>query len=151
VPTRPQDARAAVLAWAAGRPPADSAPSETALLRDAYGTEDGTQLALGYASGVLTAPRVAPAVRAAVFAALAEVPGVRVQPRAIDPDGRPAAALTSRSTRGGSVSRFELLVDPETSRVLGTREHYTPSSADGSADEANDAGGTGESVYHYVD
>jgi hypothetical protein len=125
-PTDPTEARRAVASWATRTAPAGGDPAQAKHLKDAYGTDDGTQLALGYATEVLTAPRVAPGVRSAVFDALADVPGVRVDAHATDPAGRPAAALSSVSRRGPSVARYVLYIDPGTARVLGSRDRYAP-------------------------
>ena len=101
-PSSAEEVRAAIASWAAAKPPAG-----------------------GYAELVLTAPRVAPDVRAAVYDALRTVPGVEIDAHATDPAGRPAAALISESHDGPTGTRHELLIDPRNSRVLGSRDEFT--------------------------
>ena len=125
VPTDPQKAREAVASWATGQAPAGEEPSLGNLLRESVGNDDHTQLALSYARMVLTAPRVAPDVRAAVYEALAKVPGVRIEPHATDSLGRPAAALITQTEHGPSSTRAELLIDPSTAQVLADRAVFT--------------------------
>ena len=153
-PTSPEEVRAAIASWAAAKPPAGGDAGVAQLLQDAYSRTDGTQLALGYAELVLTAPRVAPDVRAAVYDALRTVPGVHIDPSATDPAGRPAAALISESHHGPTGTRHELLIDPQTSRVLGSRDQFTVAAGANEHRPANEPPyGTGsqQTTYRYDD
>lgn len=150
-PTDPDEARRAIASWATGKAPAGGDPEEASLLRDAFGSGDGAQLALGYATNVLTAPQVAPQVRAAVYEALAGVPGIRVNAHAIDPAGRPAASLTSENEHG---THSELFIDPDTALVLGTRNRYEATPDAGQARAAADSPTISRgdsSVFRYAD
>jgi hypothetical protein len=113
------------------------------LLEDS--ADNGTERALNYAVDVLTAPRVSPDVRAAVYAALGRLTDVRVDPHATDPLGRPAVALTTEIEHGPTHTRFEMLFDPATARVLGERHVYT---VDPGADPRY-AEGSDETSYRY--
>jgi hypothetical protein len=68
---------------------------------------------------ILTEPITTPALRAAGFAALAEVPGVRREPNVADAAGRRGEALTWESERGFG---DRVIFDPHTSRVLADAE-----------------------------
>ena len=68
------------------------------------------------AGRVIEASLTAPAVQAAVFRAVAQIPGVTVVPGVVDAAGRPAVAVT----RVEGQFRFELLFDPKTGRYLGS-------------------------------
>lgn len=154
VPSDPEQARRAVASWATGTPPADGDAGEAELLEDAYGKGDGTQLALGYALSVLTAPRVAPEVRAAVYEALAEVPNVRIDPHATDRLGRSAAAILTETVRGPTTTRTELLIDPDAARVLAERYVSTVrpgANEDRPPNEPPFSEGSAETTYRYQD
>jgi hypothetical protein len=77
---------------------------------------------------ILDKPDTTPALRAAVFAALAEIPGIELNRNAKDLVGRPGYALsyeTGASTAYGENLpglRVEYIFDPETSAILGRRE-----------------------------
>ena len=155
VPTDPQQARTCGglvgnRHAAGGRGPQASAD----LLEDSVGNGDRTQLALSYARMVLTAPRVAPDVRAAVYEALADVPGVQIDPHASDGLGRPAAAIITETAHGPSLTRAELLIDPASARVLAERVVFTVRAG---ANEHRAPGeppygeGTQETTYRYQD
>ena len=75
---------------------------------------------------MLTAPRVSPDVRSAVYTALSRVAAVKIDPTAKDGLGRPGAALIAEDTDGKSRTRSELLIDPQTSRILAERHVFTP-------------------------
>ena len=152
VPTDPQQARRAVASWATGKPPAGDPAAIADLLEDSVGNGDRTQLALSYARMVLTAPRVAPDVRAAVYEALGEVPGVRIDPDATDGLGRPAAAIITETTHGPSITRAQLLIEPSTARVLAERVVFTVepgANADRAPGEGPYAEGSQETTYRY--
>ena len=77
---------------------------------------------------ILDKPNGTPALRAAVFGALAEEPGIQLNRNAEDLVGRPGYALRY-STPKGSTSEFQLhglgveyIFDPGTSAILGKRE-----------------------------
>ncbi len=147
VPTDPVQARRAVASWATGTPPAGGNAGLANLLQESVGNGDRTQLALSYARMVLTAPRVAPDVRAAVYEALAGLPGVRVERRATD-----AAAIITETTHGPSITRAELLIDPSTARVLAERVVFTVepgANANRSPNEGPYAEGSQETTYRY--
>jgi hypothetical protein len=152
VPTDPEEAAAAVASWAAGRVPEGAHPQLADLIREAGRSPIAE--ALSYAQDVLTAPRVSPDVRAAVYEALSRLAGVRVDPDATDALGRPAAALIAEDHDGPTHTRSELLIDPETSRVLGERHVFT---VDPGANARRPAGeppygeGSQETTYRYDD
>jgi hypothetical protein len=153
-PTSAEEVREAIASWAEAKPPAGGDAGVAELLQDAYSRTDGTQLALGYAELVLTAPRVAPGVRAAVYDALRTVTGVEIDAHATDPAGRPAAALISESHHGPTGTRHELLIDPRTSRVLGSRDEFTVAVGANERRAANEPPyGTGsqQTTYRYDD
>ncbi len=68
------------------------------------------------ASDVIEASLAAPAVQAAVFRAVAQMPGVTVTPGAVDAAGRHGIAVT----RNEGEFRFGLIFDPKTYRYLGS-------------------------------
>jgi hypothetical protein len=80
---------------------------------------------------ILERPNTTPALRAAVFNALAEVPGIKLNRNAKDLLGRPGYALSyeiTGSRRSGEQRpgiRVEYIFDPETSAILGKREVIT--------------------------
>ncbi|MBE2315792.1 hypothetical protein DVA67_007380 [Solirubrobacter sp. CPCC 204708] len=152
VPTDPDEAAAAVAAWAEGRVPAGAHPQLARLIREAGRSPIAETLL--YAENVLTAPRVSPDVRAAVYRALSRVPDVRVDPTATDALGRPAAALIATDDDGPTNTRTELLIDPETSRVLGERHVFTVDPGANErrpADEPPYGEGSEETTYRYAD
>jgi hypothetical protein len=99
--------------------PADIEKGYAELLEDAAPFALGR--ALNYAEDVLTAPRVSPDVRAAVYRALSRVGGITVDNHATDPAGRSAAALSAQIDNGLTHTRVELLFDPDSARVLAER------------------------------
>ncbi len=68
--------------------------------------------------GLLSHPNASPALRAAAFNALAELPGVELDRNATDLVGRPGYAI---SYSNGHSFRIALIFDPETSAFLGER------------------------------
>jgi hypothetical protein len=68
------------------------------------------------ASDVIETSLTAPAVQAAVFRAVAQMPGVTVSPGAVDAAGRHGVAVG----RMGGPWRFELIFDAKTHRYLGS-------------------------------
>jgi hypothetical protein len=77
---------------------------------------------------ILDKPNTTPALRAAVFGALAELPGIELDRSASDLVGRSGYALGYESTSSSSYGeqqpgkRVEYIFDPETSAILGRRE-----------------------------
>ena len=123
VPTDPTVAANTVAALAAGESPADIEKTYADLLEDAAPFPLGR--ALNYAEDVLTAPRVSPDVRAAIYRALSRVAGITVDDHATDPAGRPAAALRAQIDNGPTHTRVELLFDPDSALVLAERIVFT--------------------------
>jgi hypothetical protein len=152
VPTDPLEAATAVAAWAAGRVPAGVHPRLADLIRESGRSPIAE--ALNYAEDVLTAPRVSPAVRAAVYQALGRLAEVRVASGTTDPLGRPAAALIAEDDDGPTHTRAELLIDPKSSRVLAQRSVFTVNPG---ANEHRPAGeppygeGSQQTTYRYGD
>jgi hypothetical protein len=76
--------------------------------------------------GILEKANTSPALRAAVFNALAEEPGIRLDRTAKDLVGRSGYALSYASKKaslyGQGGIRTEYIFDPETSAILGRRE-----------------------------
>jgi hypothetical protein len=82
-----------------------------------------------------------PEVRAALYQALAKIPGVTVMHDATDAAGRRGVAFVRAAAIEGSESsewlRLEIILDPDTYRYLGarhvvTRDHFTPDTPSGS-------------------
>ena len=100
---------------------------------------DGPQARRAFAAGklidLLTTAPVPPKVRAAAFRALAGMPGVTSEGKAVDARGRKGVALSivTRS-RGGSTSA-RLIIDPATSQVLSERLAAQPAAKSGPGKE----------------
>jgi hypothetical protein len=82
-----------------------------------------------------------PEVRAALYQALARIPGVTVAKGATDATGRTGVAFARAAAIEGPGSsrwlRLEIILDPDTHRYLGarhvvTRDHFTPDTPSGS-------------------
>jgi hypothetical protein len=77
---------------------------------------------------ILDKPNTTPELRAAIFGALAELPGIELDRNASNLVGRSGYALSYESTDSGSYGeqqpgkRVEYIFDPETSAILGRRE-----------------------------
>lgn len=77
---------------------------------------------------ILDKPNTTPELRAAIFEALAELPGIELDRDVVDLVGRPGYALSYEGTSAGSYGeqqpgkRVEYIFDPGTSEVLGRRE-----------------------------
>ena len=152
VPTDPDVAAAAVAAWAADRVPAGLHPHMASLIQEAGRSPIARTLI--YAGNVLTAPRVDPDVRSAVYRALSRVAAVKVDPTAKDAFGRPGAALIAEDTDGKSRTRSELLIDPATSRILAERHVFTPEpgvNENRGKNEPPYGEGSQETTYRYTD
>lgn len=80
---------------------------------------------------ILDKPNTTPELRAAIFGALAELPGIELDRNASDLVGRSGYALGYESTKSSSYGeqrpgiRVEYIFDPETSEVLGRRQVIT--------------------------
>jgi hypothetical protein len=70
-------------------------------------------------TGVLHHPNASPALRAAAFNALAEMPGIELNRNATDLVGRSGFAISYERPQAGE--RDEYIFDPETSQFLGER------------------------------
>lgn len=150
VPTDPDAVAAAVAAWAAGRVPEGLHPELADLIQEAG--RSPIARALIYAGNVLTAPRVDPDVRAAVYRALSRIPAVKVDPTARDAFGRPGAALIAEDSDGPSHTRSELLIDPKTARILAERHVFTVDPGTNEHRGKNEppyAEGSQETTYRY--
>jgi hypothetical protein len=111
-------------------PDLSNAPTDPAKLRlaiqnhqvpgvsDEPGKPLSTKLVIEALGGLLSRPNASPALRAAAFNALAEVPGVELKRDATDLVGRSGYAIGYSSGRG---FRVELIFDPKTSMSLGER------------------------------
>jgi hypothetical protein len=77
---------------------------------------------------ILDKPNTTPQLRAAIFGALAELPGIELDRNASNLVGRSGYALSYESTSSSSYGeqqpgkRVEYIFDPETSAILGRRE-----------------------------
>jgi hypothetical protein len=77
---------------------------------------------------ILDKPNTTPALRAAVFGALAELPGIELNRDARDLVGRSGSALSYESSESSAYGeeqpgiRVEYIFDPETAELLGRRE-----------------------------
>ncbi|MFC5754744.1 CU044_5270 family protein [Actinomadura rugatobispora] len=74
--------------------------------------------AAGKLLDLLTTAPVPPKVRAAAFRALADMPVVRSEGRAVDGRGRPGVAFSIVASYGTSSTGTRLIIDPGTSQVL---------------------------------
>ena len=80
---------------------------------------------------ILDKPNTTPELRAAIFGAIAELPGIELNRNAVDLVGRSGYALSFESTSSSSYGeqmpgkRVEYIFDPETSDILGRREVIT--------------------------
>src|SRR5690606_18089440 len=77
---------------------------------------------------ILNKPGLTPELRAAIFGALSEIPGIELNRDARDAVGRPGYGLGYEAPDSESYGtttrgfRVEYIFDPETSEVLGRRE-----------------------------
>ena len=121
-------------------------------LKALYAEDSGAETAAGETAWVLrraadlvTMP-VRPAVRAAAYRVMAELPGVRVLGQATDPLGRHGVAVvapgTSRTPLGGVEQRF--LVDPSSGEMLSEQSVLVEPSA-----RAREAGLTAGTTVNY--
>ena len=133
LPTDPVALRARLLAIARQAPPAQAGTPEAAgksvpsAVEPTLSDDDSVY---DEASDLLGSPLVQPALRSALYQALAQTPGVRIDPAAADPSGRPAIAMTrsanSAAVEAGGVVRLTTgkpatdvtYEDPSTGAVL---------------------------------
>jgi hypothetical protein len=106
-PTDPTELR---LAIRNGQAPGISEP---------WGTPVGVDMTGEILTGILARPNASPALRAAAFNALAELPGFELDRDATDLAGRPGYAISYDKGHG---ERGEFIFDPTTSMLLGERE-----------------------------
>lgn len=71
---------------------------------------------------ILSEPITSPALRAAAFNALAEIPGIELERHVVDVAGRRGAAVSWGSEGERSAFRRELIIDPHTSKLLAQAE-----------------------------
>ena len=105
-PTDPKELRIAIQSR---RAPGISEPGEKPL---------GTMETIEDLAGLLSHPNAGPALRAAAFNALAELPGIELDRDATDLVGRTGYAISYDKGHG---MRDEFIFDPATSRLLGER------------------------------
>lgn len=88
-------------------------------ISDEAGKPLGTTETIEDLTGVLHHPNASPALRAAAFNALAEMPGVELNRNATDLVGRSGYAISYARPQVGE--RDEYIFDPKTSQFLGER------------------------------
>ena len=99
--------------------PTDPAALLSWLQARAGGHDAPTFELLQLAGALLAEPAARPALRAAVFGALAAVDGLDVDPDARDRLGRAGVGVSFTSPQHGPNERFTLLFDAQTTRPLG--------------------------------
>ena len=82
----------------------------------------GGEVTVNRLMDVLSEPIASPALRAAAFNALAEIPGVELERYAADALGRHGVAVSWGSEGKRSAYRRQFIVDPHTSRLLAQAE-----------------------------
>jgi hypothetical protein len=73
---------------------------------------------LALTSEILTDPLASPKLRAALYEAEGLIPGIEYFGRTKDAIGRPGVAVGAESANSGAPSRYSLIFDPKTSKVL---------------------------------
>jgi hypothetical protein len=122
LPTEPKALRLAIEHRQVSDPSSDVEPASKPI--------DSGRV-IGELWGILERPNTTAALRAAVFGALAELPGVELDRNAKDPVGRFGSALSYERKSSGydgeqhSGMRVEYIFDPETSAILGRRQVIT--------------------------
>jgi hypothetical protein len=113
LPTKPRALRLAVEYPEGGAPavPSQAAPRPVSRNPDA----------LERLTTILIAPTASPALRAAAFNALAEIPGIELEPGVTDVAGRRGDAI-AWEVEPGSGFRHEFIFDPRTSKVLASAQ-----------------------------
>jgi hypothetical protein len=103
-------------------------PANPAKLRAVFlahpqpGAKGQNNVIVAGALTVMNGDSIRPAVRAAAFRVLANVPGVRMQPGVTDPEGQTGTAIWQDSWIGAYL-RYEttfVIIDPQTGNVLGS-------------------------------
>jgi hypothetical protein len=113
-PTDPRELR---LAIRTGQAPGVSEP---------WGSPVGVDVMIQSLTGILSRPNASPALRAAAFNALAQLPGFELDRDATDLVGRRGYAISYDQTNNGN--REEVIIDPATSALLGERTILTAGS-----------------------
>jgi hypothetical protein len=109
LPTEPEALRLAIENRSGGSAPVEASPADSE--RGAVTAERLWE--------ILVEPLASPALRAAAFNALAEIPGIKLERNVADVAGRRGEALTWVRERGFG---RELIFDPHTSQVLAQAE-----------------------------
>lgn len=99
------------------------APTDPEALRlDIEHRRGGGEVTIERLMEILGEPITSAALRAAAFNALAEIPGVELERHAVDALGRRGAAVSWGSEGERSAFRRELIIDPQTSKLLAQAE-----------------------------
>lgn len=129
--------------------PADQLPTSESgiatLMRSAQAQGDyWATVALGQTQELLASDLVSPAARAALFRYLASVPGISVLPNTRDHEGRVGIGLAAGGTGVDDPNRPTmqqvLIIDPNTSNLLGYRETRLRRTDYADADPGSNAG-----------
>lgn len=132
-----------------GGVPADRLPTSESgiakLMQSAQAQGDyWAAVAFGQTQELLASDLVSPAARAALFRYLASVPGISVLPRMRDHEGRVGIALAAGGTGVGDPHRPTmqqvLIIDPDTSNLLGYEETRLRRTDYADADPSTNAG-----------
>lgn len=91
-----------------------------------WGTPVGMDMAIESLTSILSQPNAGPELRAAAFNALAELPGFELDHDASDLLGRHGYAISYDQEINGN--REEVIIDPDTSALLGERSILTAAS-----------------------
>ncbi len=98
--------------------PTDAPTLRTLLERKAGSHDHPTDELLNLSADLLAEPAARPALRAAVFGALAGVDGLQVEEDATDRTGREGVAISLVSANSGARSKTSLIFDRDTTRPL---------------------------------
>lgn len=77
---------------------------------------------LTFAAEVLSNPFAPPELRAALFEAQGQIPGIEYLGEVKDELGRPGVAVGAKSANSGAPTIYSMVFDPKTSQVLATQE-----------------------------
>lgn len=105
--------------------PADPAEISEWLLAQVTKSSNGFSPAvrsLNLVSEILNDPLATPELRAALYEAEGRIPGIEYFGKTTDAIGRPGIAIGAESANSGAPTRYSLIFDPKTSRVLATEE-----------------------------
>jgi hypothetical protein len=125
----PTDPKELLLAIRTGQAPGISEP---------IGTPVGMDVTIQNLTSLIGRPNASPALRAAAFNALADLPGFELDRDATDLDGRHGYAISYDNAINGN--REEVIIDPETSALLGERSILTARSLEESQWKGYEAG-----------